>query len=111
MVCEAIRNENKQVLEDLNRIAGLDSWRPTDPKEVCHKIFHTCFMGTSNSSKETRERALQLSKDIGCYHLDVDIDPIFSAFRTLDEDTFDRKLHFEPQGSKQESLSLQNLQV
>ena len=67
-------------------------------------------MGTTNSSKETRDRALQLSKDIGSYHLDVDIDPIFSAFRQVDADTFDRTLRFEPEGSKQESLSLQNLQ-
>ena len=110
LMCEEIRKGNSQVLSDVRTIAGLEFWTPTDPKDVVHKIFHTCFMGTTNSSKETRERARQLSEDIGSYHLDVNIDSIVSALAKVDADTFGRTLHFEPQGSKQESLSLQNLQ-
>ena len=67
-------------------------------------------MGTMNSSKETRERAHQLSKDIGSHHLDVNIDPVVTAFTKIDADTFERTLQFEPEGTKQESLALQNLQ-
>ena len=57
----------KQVIVDARRIAGEEDpdYLPTDPKEFCHRIFHTCYMGTENSSKETRERAKQLSDAIG----------------------------------------------
>lgn len=65
-----------------------------------------------NSSKETRQRASQLAEAIGSYHLDVNIDPIFSAFTEVDSRAFGgRKLRFESQGgTAQESLSLQNIQ-
>ena len=29
---------------------------PTDPKELCNKIFYTCFMGTKNNSDDTKDR-------------------------------------------------------
>jgi len=38
---------------------------PTDPKEFSNRIFHTCYMGTENSSAETRNRAKDLAKTIG----------------------------------------------
>jgi NAD+ synthase (glutamine-hydrolysing) len=58
----------KQVIVDAKRIAGEpegSDYLPIDPKEFCHRIFHTCYMGTENSSKETRERAKQLSEAVG----------------------------------------------
>lgn len=58
----------KQVIADARRIVGESDdsdYLPTDPKEFCHRIFHTCYMGTENSSKETRQRAKQLSEAIG----------------------------------------------
>lgn len=33
-------------------------------------------MGTENSSKETRERAKNLAKDIGAYHVDLNMDTV-----------------------------------
>jgi NAD+ synthase (glutamine-hydrolysing) len=38
---------------------------PIDPREFCGRIFHTCYMGTENSSKDTRARAKALSDAIG----------------------------------------------
>jgi NAD+ synthase (glutamine-hydrolysing) len=38
---------------------------PTDPKEFANRIFHTCYMGTENSSPETRKRAKDLAESIG----------------------------------------------
>lgn len=69
-------------------------------------------MGTINSSTETRERARQLADSIESYHLDINIDPIFSAFTEVDSKAFGgRKLRFESQGgTAQESVSLQNIQ-
>jgi NAD+ synthase (glutamine-hydrolysing) len=47
---------------------------PTDPREFCGRIFHTCYMGTENSSNDTRQRAKDLAQAIGrlvhsCCHL------------------------------------------
>lgn len=38
---------------------------PSDAKEFCGRIFHTCYMGTENSSVETRKRAKDLATAIG----------------------------------------------
>ena len=57
-----------QVIIDARRIAGEpedSDYLPLDPKEFASRIFHTCYMGTENSSAETRQRAKQLSAAIG----------------------------------------------
>lgn len=59
---------DKQVIADARRMVGEpeDSvYIPLDPHEFCNKIFHTCYMGTENSSAETRKRAKALSEAIG----------------------------------------------
>lgn len=59
-----------QVIEDARRIGGEpegSDYIPTDPKEFCNRIFHTCYMGTVNSSKDTRQRAKDLANAIGRY--------------------------------------------
>lgn len=70
------------------------------------------FLGTSNSSKETRARAKDLANDIGCYHIDLNMDAIASAFTSLFTSLFPlKKLRFKSQGgSNQENLGLQNIQ-
>ena len=42
---------------------------PTDPKEFASRIFVTCYMGTENSSEETRKRASNLAEEIGSHHM------------------------------------------
>ena len=42
---------------------------PADPKELAGRIFVTCYMGTENSSEETRKRASDLADEIGSYHM------------------------------------------
>lgn len=42
---------------------------PTDPKELASRIFVTCYMGTENSSEETRKRASNLAEEIGSHHM------------------------------------------
>ena len=50
-------------------------------------------MGMKNqSSKETRQRAETLAKDIGSYHSDVNIDDCFHAFKGL----FSNATGFDP---------------
>jgi len=70
----AIEEGNTQVIADLRRISGEpaeSTWLPKTPQEVCGRLFHTCFMGTTNSSGETRARAKELAEAIGAYHIDM----------------------------------------
>ena len=53
------------MLADVQRIIGDPGYIPTDPQELAGKIFTTCYMGTENSSAETRTRAAQLAKQVG----------------------------------------------
>lgn len=61
---------DKQVIEDARRIVNEpenSEYLPTDPREFCGRIFHSCYMGTENSSADTRGRAKALSEAIGRY--------------------------------------------
>ena len=113
LLSEAVESGNHEVIRDLRTVAGESLWQPQGASDICNKIFHTCFMGTTNSSRETRSRARQLAKTLGSYHLDVDIDTIVNAFTSLYSAVFlGRRLRYksEPGGSVQEGLALQNIQ-
>lgn len=72
----------------------------------------TDFVGTTNSSTETRDRAATLTSEIGAYHLNVSIDRIIDAimyvFQTLTGKTPKFRAHG---GSNAENLALQNIQA
>ena len=66
----------------------------------------------TQSSKETRSRAKELSKAIGSYHTDLDIDDVFNAQKNI----FTKATGFEAKfkvhgGSITENLALQNIQA
>lgn len=66
----------------------------------------------TQSSKETRSRAKELSKAIGSYHTDLDIDDVYNAQKNI----FTKATGFEPKfkvhgGSIAENLALQNIQA
>ncbi|KAG0681095.1 Glutamine-dependent NAD(+) synthetase [Kluyveromyces marxianus] len=104
---------NEQVIKDARKIARMgDDWIPSSPQELAGKIFHTCFMGTENSSTETRSRAKQLAKDIGAYHVDLNMDSLVSSVVTLFEVTTGKRPIFKIFGGSQiENLALQNIQA
>eukprot|EP00794_Sanderia_malayensis_P011791 gene11791-13011_t len=79
LVMEAVKSGNDQVRSDLRRIVGDESDFPSLWKKLCKKIFVTCYMATRNSSFETQDRAASLAKDIGSYHLDINIDKAVDA--------------------------------
>ena len=116
LVVEAIARGDELVLADARRVAGFKksdtSYRPTDPIEFMNRVLHTCYMGTSNSSSETNKRAASIAREIGCYHLTVNIDTMISAiltvFTTLTGKTPQYKVHG---GSVTENLALQNIQA
>lgn len=70
LVAQAANRADKQVIADARRIAGEpedSGYIPSDPHEFAGRIFHTCYMGTENSSAETRNRAKDLAAAIGRY--------------------------------------------
>ncbi|MBS1890111.1 MAG: hypothetical protein JST59_02370 [Actinobacteria bacterium] len=94
MVVKEIKEGNKTVLEDASRIVGITeksspeekqklSKLLEDPKLLCNRVFFTCYMGTKNSSKETRDRAENLAKQIGSNHLSLTIDEIITSFEKV----------------------------
>jgi len=58
-----------QVLQDVRRIVGDLQYTPTDPRQLCQRIFTTCYMGSDNSSHDTRQRAAELAEQIGRFEL------------------------------------------
>ena len=40
----------------------------------------TCYLGTTNSSDETRDRAKRISESLGAVHFDMDIDEAYDSF-------------------------------
>lgn len=104
------------------------TWLPESPQELAglvqsfimwwfilivpRRIFHTCFMGTENSSAETRGRAKELAEAIGAYHVDLNMDTLVKAVTDLfSVVTGKRPLFRAHGGTKAENLALQNIQV
>jgi len=103
---------NEQVKMDVAEAVNEDGYIPTDPRDLCSRIFFTCYMGTKNSSAETRSRAKRLAHQIGSTHLDVDIDDVCASML----DVFVKSTGKTPKfavhgGSKIENLALQNIQA
>ena len=104
-----------QVLSDVRRIAGEgaeSTWVPESPQAIAKRIFVTCYMGTTNSSRATRERAQKLAEAIGSYHFSFDIDSVVSAVLTLFTTVTQRTPQYRVHGgSGAENLALQNIQA
>ncbi|BDD58745.1 glutamine-dependent NAD(+) synthetase [Monascus purpureus] len=114
-VIKAISEGNEEVIRDARRISGESedsTWVPSSPQELCNRIFHTSYMGTQNSSKETRDRSKKLAEQIGSYHVDFNFDSIITAVINM----FSAVANFHPKfkvhgGSWAENIALQNLQA
>lgn len=114
LVAEACRRGNRTVVADLRAVlgAGEEEDLPTTGKEICRALFTTCYMGTANSSQETRERACKLAEQIGSNHISIDIDEAVSANMAIFGQAFEQMPKFKVHGgSSSENLALQNVQV
>jgi NAD+ synthase (glutamine-hydrolysing) len=78
---EIVIEKNPCVLADLRRVIRdrEGKFMPTSPQEIANLLLHTCYMGTSNSTAETRDRAALIARDIGAYHLHALIDTMVAA--------------------------------
>ncbi|EKM81868.1 hypothetical protein AGABI1DRAFT_35688 [Agaricus bisporus var. burnettii JB137-S8] len=115
LVAEASNRGDKSVIADARRMTGEpedSSYIPSDPVEFAGRIFHSCYMGTENSSLETRQRAKDLAQAIGSYHVDLNMDTVVSAVRNLFAIVTGNRPQFRVQGgSGAENLALQNIQA
>ncbi|KAK7687710.1 glutamine-dependent NAD(+) synthetase [Cerrena zonata] len=115
LVAESARKGDQAVIADARRIAGEpqdSTYLPSDPLDFANKVFHTCYMGTENSSAETRGRAKELAQAIGSYHTDLNMDSIVTAVRQLFAYVTGVKPRFRAHGGSQaENLALQNIQA
>ncbi|OWZ68719.1 NAD+ synthetase [Cryptococcus neoformans] len=115
LVVEAAAKGDEQVIADARRIANEpedSTYIPEDPREFSGRIFHTCYMGTENSSSETRERAKNLANAIGSYHVDLNMDTAVSAVKGIFTLVTGKNPQFKVHGgTNAENLALQNIQA
>ena len=130
LVCEALGNRDQAVAADVRRIVprhlfpahllSEDAFESISdsalakltPADLAHGLFYSCYMGTENSSSETRDRAARIAKQIGAYHVDCRIDAMVSACVTVFATLTGRTPRFRAHGgSATENLALQNIQA
>ncbi|XP_076278077.1 NAD synthetase [Lasioglossum baleicum] len=112
MIVDSVNKGDAQVLSDIRKIVGDGEYVPTDPKQLCNTILVTCYMGTENSSAETKARSAELASQIGSYHQSIVIDAAVSAILTIFQQVTKLVPRFKAQGgSPRENLALQNIQA
>lgn len=83
LIVQACRANDENVKSTIRRIVCDSEYTPDDPRELCGRLFITCYMGTENSSKETRKRAERLAGQIGSYHMGITIDTAVTAIMAI----------------------------
>ncbi|KAK6294734.1 hypothetical protein J4Q44_G00355640 [Coregonus suidteri] len=112
LVCQAVRDGNSQVLEDVQRVVSDVSYTPLDPRELCGRIFTTCYMASENSSEGTRNRAKELAAQVGSSHMNLNIDMAVKGMLGIFSMVTGKCPQFRANGgSTRENLALQNVQA
>jgi len=112
LVVEAVGQGEEQVLADVRRVTGDPGYTPTDPAELCNRVLVTCYMGSENSSEDTKNRAKKLSGQIGSYHLNINIDSAVRAMLGIFSTVTGCIPRFKVRGGgPRENLALQNVQA
>ncbi|XP_074523390.1 glutamine-dependent NAD(+) synthetase [Halichoeres trimaculatus] len=112
LLCRAVQDNNMQVLKDIRRVVSDDRYSPQDPRELCGRIFTTCYMASENSSEDTRSRAKELANQIGSTHMDINIDMAVKGILGIFSVVTGRLPQFRTNGgSRRENLALQNIQA
>ncbi|KAI8982532.1 hypothetical protein BDB01DRAFT_744138 [Pilobolus umbonatus] len=113
LVVKEASEGNVEVIDDARRLAGGDpKYIPTDPREFANRIFYTCYMGTENSSAETRKRAKDLAHVIGSYHTDLNMDTVVKSIHSLFTLVTGKSPKYKVHGGTDtENLALQNIQA
>ena len=114
LVAKAVREKDTAVINDVTRWLA-EGETPdvfADPCVLANRLLYTCYIGTENSSRETRKRAKQLAEQIGAYHLDINMDGLVNALQSLFTRITQKKPRFKVEGGTyQENQALQNIQA
>lgn len=112
LVVQEIEEGNAVVVTDAKRLYGADEIFDITPQQFCNRVFTTVYMGMKKqSSKETRDRAADLAKAIGSYHVDTNIDLMFNALFETTSNILSYQPRFKTDGGAiSENLALQNFQ-
>jgi NAD+ synthase (glutamine-hydrolysing) len=112
MVVNAIELGEAQVLHDVRKILADPEYTPKKAAELCNRILVTCYMGSENSSVETRQRAARLANQVGSYHLEINIDGAVTALLNIFNLVTGLTPKFRTQGGcPRQNLALQNIQA
>lgn len=112
LVVRAIDAGDQTVLADALRIGQYKPGEQVESQDLANRLFHTVFMGTVNSSTDTRSRSKALAQQIGAYHLDINIDSLVSCVVALFTSITSRTPRFRVDGgTPAENLALQNIQA
>ncbi len=121
LVAKGILDNVHHVIRDVEKLFGTECVETvkteySDPslaaKYLANQLLYTCYMGTVNSSRETRQRAKALASEIGSYHLNINIDTLVNALQKLFTGITGRTPQFKTEGgSTVENQALQNIQA
>lgn len=113
LVVKAVAAGDATVTADARRVGQYGPDEPiTDAADLAGRLFHTVYMGTANSSGDTRARSKALAAQVGGYHLDINIDTLVAAVVALFGAITARTPRFRVDGgSPAENLALQNIQA
>eukprot|EP00775_Hariotina_reticulata_P006615 gene6615-6843_t len=113
LVVKAVAAGDQLVLADAQRVGQYKEDDAVDnAHDLANRLFHTVYMGTENSSADTRSRAKALAQQIGAHHLDINIDSIVGCVVQLFRSITGKTPRFRVDGgSPAENLALQNIQA
>ncbi|XP_068594886.1 glutamine-dependent NAD(+) synthetase-like [Brachionichthys hirsutus] len=112
LLCQAVEEGNRQVLEDVRRVVEDGSYQPQNPKELCGRVFTTCYMPSENSSADSCRRAEELAGQIGSTHININIDMAVKGILGVFSVVTGRLPQFRINGgSQRENVALQNVQA
>lgn len=104
--------KDEGLLGQLRQVVHDPAYTPASAKDICSKLFVTCYMGTKNSSEGTKERAKALATDIGSSHLSIVIDAAVDAIVFIWKTTMNVVPKFKVHGgTHMENQALQNIQA
>ena len=113
LAVQAATEGDPRTASEIRRISQLSGCAPLpSAKEFAHLIFQTIYLGTENSSGDTRRRSAQLASEIGSSHLDMQIDSVVSSLVSFFASVTRRTPKFKIDGGCEvENLALQNIQA
>lgn len=113
LAVQAARDGDATAERDVRRLARVadDAPLPT-PSQLSRATFSTVYLGTSNSSDETRLRAKAIAEQAGARHLETRVDAVVAAVVAFFVAATGMTPRFKVRGgSPAENLALQNIQA